>query len=423
MRARERRGATLVPRHGLVALAMLFALLVGAAPARASYEEFLTLNVGKLEEDDESLLDHVLVRQPREWRDAWEQSPSGFRSSQGCFTSGKWFLDHDLHVRVPMGDTSTLTIEMREVSDDEASYDWTRFDLRFPVSHVGTLGLRLSPTFDKSRHDAALTWEHGRPDSGFTVRAVMGLEDVFNKFWSSRQVRVGDESEPYERHPYEPELRFGWRSASTRAALGGKWQTPSIKFIDTHDPALHRRVHLWGVKYDASLAQRFGAHTAEIGFESVQASQYQFWDVEPGDHHTYGRRSRGEAAYTRWIGEQGRVTLRYVYQQRTQVWRPPIANHLLDVIDRMPWAEAGFRTPANSYTRVGFMRDRVTVSGIPWQPVYTEGTRLETRAYVALQLRFGRVQVEGIECIELNREPYDVAFIHDKGFLHFQTTF
>lgn len=407
----------------LVALALFLALAIRATPARASYEEFQTLYIGKLEEDDESLLDHLLVRQPMEWRDAWERSPGGFRSSQGCFTSGKWFLDHDLKVRVPMGDTSTLTIEIRDVSDDEASFDWTRFDLRFPVSHLGTLGLRMSPTFDKSRHDVALMWEHGRPDSGFSVRAVMGLEDVFNKFWSSRQVRVGDESEPYERHPYEPELRLAWRSASTRATLGGKWQTPSIKRIETRDPALRRRDHLWGVKHDANVSQRFGRNTAEVGYESVQASSMEFWDVIPGNNHRYARRSRGEAAYTRWLGERGRVTARFVYQERTQVWRPPYANETLSVIDRMPMVEAGFRAPYDTYARVGLMRDRVTVLGIPWRPVYTEGTRLETRGYLALQFRFGKVLVEGIECIELNREPYDVAFIHDKGFVHFQTTF
>ncbi len=418
------RGAR--PGRGVAALAALlaWAIAFGPTPARATYEEFRSLYIGKLEEDDETLLDHVLVHQPLEWREAWERSPGGFRSSQGCFTSGKWFLDHDLKVRVPMGDTTTLTIEIRNVSDDESTYDWTRFDLRFPISHhLGTVGLRLSPTFDKSRHDVALMWEHGRPDSGFSVQAVAGLEDVFNKFWSSRQVRVGDESEPYERHPYEPALRLGWIGNGTRATVGGKWQTPSIKFIDTHDPALRRRDHLWGVKHDASVAQRFGRNTAELGYESVQASTFEYWDFVPGDHHRYGRRTRGEAAYTRWLGEHGRLTMRFIYQERTQVWRPPVTNDALSVIDRMPVIEAGFRAPLDTYARVGLMRNRVTVVGIPWRPVYTEGTRLETRGYLALQFRFGKVLVQGIECIELNREPYDVAFIHDKGFLHFQTTF
>ena len=56
-------------------------------------------------------------------------------------------------------------------------------------------------------------------------------------------------------------------------------------------------------------------------------------------------------------------------------------------------------------------------------PAHTWGTRVETRAYLALQVRFGRVLVQGTECFELDKENYDVAFIHDKGFVHIQTTF
>jgi hypothetical protein len=33
------------------------------------------------------------------------------------------------------------------------------------------------------------------------------------------------------------------------------------------------------------------------------------------------------------------------------------------------------------------------------------------------------VSLQAIEGIELDHEPYDVWFIHDKGFLHLQTTF
>jgi hypothetical protein len=416
-----RRAAVLPFGKLLCACALLAAAF--PPPARASYEEFLTLDVAKQEEDDENLLDHVLVRQPIEWLDAWERSGSGFRSSQGCFTSGQWYLAHDLKVRVPMGDTTFLVIDTREVSDDESVYSWTQFDVRFPIHRLGLWGIRLRPTFDKSRHDVALLWDRGPSREGFTVQAAMGLEDAFNKFWSSRQVRVGDESEPYERHPYEPALRLGWNSAATRATAGGKWLTPSIKRIDAKDPSERRRVSLWGTKSDASLSQRIGDYTPEIQVEMLQASTYEYWEAVPGDHHVFRRRWRGEGALSRVIGEHGRLTLRYVYQERTQVWRPPIANNTLAVIDRMPMIEGAFQAPFHTYARVGFMRNRVTVTGLDRQPVSTEGTRLETRAFLGLQVRFGRVVLQGTECIELNREAYDVAFIHDKGFLHFQTTF
>jgi hypothetical protein len=105
------------------------ALCVLAAPrARASYEEFSTLDVGREEEDDENLLDHVLVRPPAEWVDEWRAAKGGFRTSEGCFTAAQWYLDHELKLQVPMGDTTYLDLGIRDVSDDESTYGWTQFD-------------------------------------------------------------------------------------------------------------------------------------------------------------------------------------------------------------------------------------------------------------------------------------------------------
>ena len=42
---------------------------------------------------------------------------------------------------------------------------------------------------------------------------------------------------------------------------------------------------------------------------------------------------------------------------------------------------------------------------------------------MGLRARFGKVSVEGIEGIELDQEPYQVVWHHDKGFLKLQTTF
>jgi hypothetical protein len=75
------------------------------------------------------------------------------------------------------------------------------------------------------------------------------------------------------------------------------------------------------------------------------------------------------------------------------------------------------------HARVGAMHDRVTISQIgPYHPT-SYGTRVESRAYVGLSARIGRVWVSGVEGIELDPEPYDVWFVHDKGFLHLQATF
>jgi hypothetical protein len=54
---------------------------------------------------------------------------------------------------------------------------------------------------------------------------------------------------------------------------------------------------------------------------------------------------------------------------------------------------------------------------------FSFGTRSESRLYLGLALRIGRIQVAGVEGIELDDEPYDVRIVHDKGFLQLQTTF
>jgi hypothetical protein len=53
----------------------------------------------------------------------------------------------------------------------------------------------------------------------------------------------------------------------------------------------------------------------------------------------------------------------------------------------------------------------------------TYGTRKESRAYLGLIARFGRVSIQGVEGIELDHEPYEVTLWHDKGFLQLQSTF
>ncbi len=406
-----------------VALALCAATCVAPPAARASYEEFWTLDVARQEEDDENLLDHVLVEPPAGWRDDWEQASGAFRSSQGCFTSGQWYIDNELKVRVPMGDTTYFDLGMREVSDDESVYGWTSFDLRFPLRHAGLWGLRFRPTFDKSNQDAAVLWDHGNGTTPLHLKAVFGIEDIFNKLWALRQTRVGDDREPYERHPFEPALSMVWRGRGPRVEAGGKWLTPSRKRFETKDPALRRHEWLWGARGDAAVTQAFGDYTGALRFQMVQASRFARWETRAGDHHVFARRWRGEAALARRVGEHGRVALRWIYQERTQVYRPPLGNGAFGVIDRMPVVEGSFRAGWDLGVRTGFMRNRISVAGADRAPLFTFGSRHETRAFISVEKRFGRVRLEAIECIELDKEPYEVVFHHDKGFIHIQTTF
>lgn len=422
-----KRGALPASRSSALALLALACALgplaLFAPPARASYEEFRTVDMGKPEEDDESLLDHYLVRPPANWYEEWWQANGSFRTSQGCLTAGRWYMDNLFHYRAAMGDTTKLDLEMLQVEDDESQYQWLHIGVRFPLPRLGLWGLRFSPNFEKSRQDAALLWDAGTAVSPFQLQAVLGIEDVFNNFWQSRQVEVGKEAQPYERHPYEPALRLHWRGGGPRAAAGGKWLTPSVKRYDTSDPALRRKEYLWGAKGDAYVAQRLARGTLDAGFETVQAWSKAEWQAVPGDHHLYSRRWRVEGGYTLPYGEHARVSARFVYQERLQIWAPPIADGLLDCIDRMPLVETAFALPLQMNARVGYMHNRLTVVQQGSMPTTTWGTRHENRIYLALQARFGRVLVEGTEGIELDQEGYDVALVHDKGFVHILVPF
>jgi hypothetical protein len=91
-------------------------------------------------------------------------------------------------------------------------------------------------------------------------------------------------------------------------------------------------------------------------------------------------------------------------------------------VDRVAQLEGRFPLRAAWAARVGALHDRATVgwSGAPF-PTY--GTRVESRAYVGLTGRFGQVSVSAVEGFELDPEPYEVWWVHDKAFLHLQTTF
>ena len=85
-----------------------FLALTPVPPAFAGTEQFSTFDVEAQEEDDESLLDHLLTRPPRAWRDEWEHSTQAVRTSQGCLTSGQWFIDTQLKLSAPLGERARL---------------------------------------------------------------------------------------------------------------------------------------------------------------------------------------------------------------------------------------------------------------------------------------------------------------------------
>ena len=202
--------------------ALIFALALfpatWAAPARASTEEFSSFDVERPEEDDESVLDHLLTRPSAEWRDEWERAPQAFRTSQGCFTSGQWYTDHQLKLVSPLGRRARFGLRLDQVESDVVTYDNLELWFLFP-QRVGTLGAMFRPYYDKSRQDFALTWELGADTTRDQLKLVYGFEDLFNNLWVWRQTRVGENGEPYDQHPWEPAIKAALRRPRWRLEL------------------------------------------------------------------------------------------------------------------------------------------------------------------------------------------------------------
>lgn len=401
-------------------LAALFLLVPLAPVARASVEEFSTYQLAAMESDDENFLDHWLARVPDGWHREFDAATGAFRTSQGCYTSGEWYMRHDLKARAPIGATSWLDIGYLQVNDNMASWQWLQLDFRWRTRRAGTFGFRFQPTPDKSQQDFAALWDWGVPGDLLQVGATFTLEDAFNSLWEFRQDRVGNHSEPYRAHPLEPALRIASEGARHRVELTGKWLTPSRKEIRDPDPSKYGSSSLLGSKAALLAQYSFSRWGAEGRFETEQVRSSETTVLLPGDGYQFRRRWRGEAALRRELAGTWSAEARGAYQDRTQNWRPPPGPATFRALDRgLAFEVAG--EPAKEWRlRVGVMHDRV---GVGHLPVQGWGARKESRAYVGLEARFGRVRVQGIEGIELDHESYEVTFHHDKGFLQLQTVF
>lgn len=409
------------------AAAALFALLLvaqalPATRAHASIEEFASFDLSRMEEDDESALDHYLARQPAAWREEWEQSTNGFRTSQGCLTAGLWNTEYEMKMRSPMGKRSHLDLELLQVATDYAQYQWLSLDFRF-LTRAGLMGIRFRPSYDKSQQDFAVLWSHGDGTTPLQVDAAITLEDMFNTFWEFRQARVKDHNEPYRRHPFEPSARIISRGKKHRLEFSGAWQTPSRKVIDDPDSTLDGAFSLWGSRFLLLGERQFSGWTIESRLDGERALTTHPVRASAGDSRIFRRLWNGELAVRRQFGADTRGELRWIYKDRAQSWAPPAGDGRLRALDRVVTAEVSRRFSDRWSARTGLMYDRVSIAVHGAYPGFTWGSRKESRAYVGLRAKFGRVSVQGVECIELDHEPYEVSFHHDKGFLHLQTTF
>lgn len=414
------------PAGRLARLLAVVALLasVPVAEARASLEEFSTFNVEEQERDDESLLDHLLTRPPRAWRDEWERSTLVVRSAQGCLTAGQWFNRTDLRLRTAIGRRAWFAFALHQDESDRYLTDYTEFSVHF-ATRFGTAGYSFRPARDKASQDMGLMWDVGSDTSAFQLHLVYGLEDVFNNFWEFRQVEVGGRSEPYLRHPWEPGLRMVLRRPGLRAELGGRWLTPGTRRLITtlFDPSQDRISTLWGTLAWASVEARALGVDWEAATTNHQASSTLHpKDVPLPDGRDFRRQWSFEAAARRQVAPRWSAEARWVYQERTQDHAPPVDPPRFAAVDRLIQLETIWSATPSLSLRLGAMRDRI---GVAWSAVtpYSYGSRSEDRAYLGVILHFGALSLQAVEGIELDHEPYNVWLVHDKGFLQAQARF
>ena len=92
-------------------------------------------------------------------------------------------------------------------------------------------------------------------------------------------------------------------------------------------------------------------------------------------------------------------------------------------LDRVGALEVDWRAHPDWLVKVGLLYDRIGIARVGDAPGFTYASRKESRGFFGFQARLDKVQVQIVEGIELDSEPYTVTFHHDKTFLHLQTTF
>jgi hypothetical protein len=281
------------------------------------------------------------------------------------------------------------------------------------------------PLHDKARQDFALMWDAGSDTTAWALQGVFTFEDLFNNLWAFRQTRVGNASEPYERHPWEPALRVATRHARWRGEASGKFLTGSRKLVTTFVPGVtDRRQTLWGTLARGAVeVQALGA-TWEARASNRQAtSTDQPVDLATGDARFFRRQWQGELATRVTPLPRLAAELTAVYASQTATYGAPLPVARFDGFHRVLQLETVWAATPALGVRIGGLYDQVSIFRAGDTRHFSYGSRRESRAYVGLAAKFGRVSVSAVEGIELDPEPYDVWFVHDKGFLHLQTTF
>lgn len=408
------------------AAALALALLAGIAPrpAHANAEQFSTFSAEQQEDDDEAIMDHLLARQPLAWRDEWERSSMALRTSQGCLTSGQWIDLTQLKLETAMGKKARFGLVLDQRYDDIMQYSDIALSFRFPI-RAGRILADFHPYYDKSRQDFSLGWDTGPDTSAFFLNLTFMVEDMFNNLWAWRQSHVGQVPEPYLKHPYLPQFTLISRHEIWRLDLGGRYLTPSVKQVaDDAITGIPNLYDLWGTYGWAELNAHAGGFGWQARTDNLQAlSTTTPIDGSAGNHLDFRRQWSVEGMISRDLWAKWSALARYFYQERSEQYGEGLGPGRFGAVDRVYQFELARAFSPGWSLRAGGLYDRLGYAHEGITMAVSEIRKKESRAYITLAARFGKVSLEGTEGIELDIEPYPVTWHHDKGFLKLQTTF
>ena len=148
---REHRGDTtrgpmdppFAMRRAAVALTLL-ASLAAVPAARGSTEEFSSFDVCGRRRTTRAAGSPARPAAAA-WRDEWERSPLAFRTSQGCFTSGQWYIARPAAARTASGAARASRSSSTRVGERPARLRIPRLLVAVPAA-LGTLGVMFRPS-------------------------------------------------------------------------------------------------------------------------------------------------------------------------------------------------------------------------------------------------------------------------------------
>jgi hypothetical protein len=216
------------------------------------------------------------------------------------------------------------------------------------------------------------------------------------------------------------------RRPGLRAEVGGRYLSPGTRrvVVAYAQPELDRVTTLWGALGWASIeARALGLEWEAHGTNHQASSTDHPVDAPEPDGRDFRRQWSVETAVRRAVTPRLTAEARWVYQERAQGHAPPVTPSRFAAVDRVIQLETVWAATPSFGLRLGGLYDRISIENSGVTSEYSFGSRRESRAYLGLLFRFGRVRLQLVEGVEMDKEPYDVWLVHDKGFAQVQAVF